>query len=90
MFDNTDNTEEMVSSLFRNSGVPVVCGRTECFANYSGKCNALTECLEPNCPFFKTRNRVGRESRAAMSRLAEQGRDVKLDFPVLYHMATKY
>lgn len=74
----------------KSRGVPVYCKEYKCFAWSDGKCNALSECLAPDCPFFKTREQVGQEARKAMARLAALGHDVKVEYPVLYYQATKF
>lgn len=73
----------------KSRGVSVYCTEYTCFAWSDGKCGALSECLAPNCPFYKTRAQVGKEARASMAKLAEKGVDVKLTFPILYRQATK-
>lgn len=79
-----------MSRKTKSRGVAVYCTEYTCFAWADGKCDALSECLAPNCPFFKTKAQVGNEARIAMAKLASRGIDVKTQFPILYRQATKF
>lgn len=74
----------------KNRGVAVYCVETSCFACSNGKCGALSECLAPNCPFYKTREQMGEEARRSMVRLASMGHDIQAEYPILYKQATRY
>ena len=44
------------------------CNRHECFANVYGDCVCLIKCLEPDCPFFKTKQQAKQDREMAARR----------------------